>query len=214
MADIEWLIEQIETGPEGPHIGAFFDFDGTLIDGYSAAAFFKARLRKGDIGLRELVATVQESVNVERRGATTSPNSCGSASRHSPAARPTNSTGGPARSSPKKIAGKLFPDSRVLIDAHKRMGHTVVVASSATLPQIEPTADDLGIHHIVCTDVEVDEDGMLTGRLSSDIRWGEGKAAGGATSPRRTRSNCLSRSRTATVPRTCPSSNWSAIRVP
>ena len=68
MADLEWLLEQIETGPEGPTVGAFFDFDGTLIDGYSASAFFTERLRKGDIGVRELVATISESVNVERRG--------------------------------------------------------------------------------------------------------------------------------------------------
>ena len=34
MADIEWLIEQIDSSHEGPQIGAFFDFDGTLIAGY------------------------------------------------------------------------------------------------------------------------------------------------------------------------------------
>ena len=33
MADLEWLLEQIETGPEGPTVGAFFDFDGTLSPG-------------------------------------------------------------------------------------------------------------------------------------------------------------------------------------
>jgi putative phosphoserine phosphatase/1-acylglycerol-3-phosphate O-acyltransferase len=44
MADIEWLVEQIDNAPEGPHVGAFFDFDGTLIAGYSAAAFFTYRL--------------------------------------------------------------------------------------------------------------------------------------------------------------------------
>ena len=45
-----------------------FDFDGTLIDGYSATAFFTERLRKGDIGMKEMLATVSESINVERRG--------------------------------------------------------------------------------------------------------------------------------------------------
>ncbi len=33
-------IAAIEAGPKGPKIGAFFDFDGTLIDGYSAAPVF------------------------------------------------------------------------------------------------------------------------------------------------------------------------------
>src|SRR5438270_384158 len=33
------LIAAVEAGPKGPHTGAFFDVDGTLIDGYSLAAF-------------------------------------------------------------------------------------------------------------------------------------------------------------------------------
>ena len=30
------VIQEIENAPEGPQIGAFFDFDGTLIAGFSA----------------------------------------------------------------------------------------------------------------------------------------------------------------------------------
>src|SRR5690606_12640172 len=78
----------------------------------------------------------------------------------------------------KKIAGMIYPDSRLLIEAHLRKGHTVVVASSATRPQIQATADDLGIDHIVCTEMDVAEDGRLTGDLATDIRWGQGKADG------------------------------------
>lgn len=55
--------------PHGPQVAAFFDFDGTLIDGYSAKAYFTDRLKNRDIGLRELIRTVVESANVERRGA-------------------------------------------------------------------------------------------------------------------------------------------------
>jgi putative phosphoserine phosphatase/1-acylglycerol-3-phosphate O-acyltransferase len=39
-------IAAIEAGPRGPQVGAFFDFDGTLIDGYSAAPYFAERLRR------------------------------------------------------------------------------------------------------------------------------------------------------------------------
>ena len=31
-------LDRIEASEDGSHIGAFFDFDGTLIDGYSAAS--------------------------------------------------------------------------------------------------------------------------------------------------------------------------------
>ena len=68
MADIEWLLEQIDLSPEGAEIGAFFDFDGTIIDGYSAAAFFQYRLRRGEIGVKEVAKSVREAINVERRG--------------------------------------------------------------------------------------------------------------------------------------------------
>ena len=52
MADINWLLAEIETGPQGPTVGAFFDFDGTLIKGYSATAFFKERIKTRDVDAR------------------------------------------------------------------------------------------------------------------------------------------------------------------
>src|ERR1700754_235690 len=43
------LIADVEAGPQGPRVGAFFDFDGTLIDGYSLAAFARHHLRSGHV---------------------------------------------------------------------------------------------------------------------------------------------------------------------
>ncbi len=177
MADIEWLIEEIENAPGGPEIGAFFDFDGTLIDGYSAAAFFKYRLRRGEISVSEVVKTVRERINVERRGHDVS--EMMRVGIQGQAGREADEMDAWARNVfSKKIAGMIYPDSRLLIEAHLRKGHTVVVASSATRPQIQATADDLGIDHIVCTEMDVAEDGRLTGDLATDIRWGQGKADG------------------------------------
>ena len=72
MADIEWLVEQIENSPEGPQIGAFFDFDGTLIAGYSAAAFFTYRLQRREISVREIVRPSPRA-STSSAAATTSP---------------------------------------------------------------------------------------------------------------------------------------------
>ena len=52
-------IAAIEAGPKGPDIGAFFDFDGTLIDGYSARAYFADRFRRREMGLGEAVDIVR-----------------------------------------------------------------------------------------------------------------------------------------------------------
>ena len=42
----EQLVADVEAGPQGPQIGAFFDFDGTVIDGYSLAAFARHHLAR------------------------------------------------------------------------------------------------------------------------------------------------------------------------
>ncbi len=47
MASIEQLLEDIENSPSGPRITAIFDFDGTLIAGYSATVFIREQLRRG-----------------------------------------------------------------------------------------------------------------------------------------------------------------------
>ena len=58
MTTLDTLLEEIRTGPSGPRIAAFFDFDGTLIDGYSAAALYSHRLRNFEIGPAEAAHTV------------------------------------------------------------------------------------------------------------------------------------------------------------
>jgi putative phosphoserine phosphatase/1-acylglycerol-3-phosphate O-acyltransferase len=51
----------------------------------------------------------------------------------------------------------------------------VALASSATRFQAGPLAADLGIEHILCTQIEV-EDGRLTGRIEGPVLWGKNKA--------------------------------------
>ena len=58
MTTLDTLLEEIRTGPSGPRFAAFFDFDGTLIDGYSAAALYSHRLRNFEIGPAEAAHTV------------------------------------------------------------------------------------------------------------------------------------------------------------
>ena len=48
------LIAAVEAGPKGPHVGAFFDFDGTLIDGYSLSAFARHHLRSLQVAPADL----------------------------------------------------------------------------------------------------------------------------------------------------------------
>src|SRR5919112_277521 len=92
-------LAQVYAGPDGPHVAAFFDFDGTVIHGFSAVDFYL-----------------------------------------------------------------------------HRMGHTVVLASSATRFQLEAAARTLGIDHVLSTALEAGEDGILTGRADGPTLWRAGKA--------------------------------------
>lgn len=174
MADINWLIDEIENGPQGPQVGAFFDFDGTLIHGFSASPFFRARLRAGDIDARELISTLVESVNIEKRGHDVSKlMEIGVGAQANKAFDDMRDFG--QQLFTKKISGMIYPDARLLVEAHRQAGHTLVLATSATMPQIEFAAQDLGIDNILCTELEI-VDGKYTGKLAGPVRWGQNKA--------------------------------------
>ena len=55
---VDELIERIKMGPGGPKVTAFFDFDGTLIQGYSAGALLAHRARNFELGPDEFVRTM------------------------------------------------------------------------------------------------------------------------------------------------------------
>ena len=58
MSDIAATLADVRNGPAGPEIGAFFDFDGTIIEGYSVMAFYEHRFRNFEIGPEEATRTM------------------------------------------------------------------------------------------------------------------------------------------------------------
>lgn len=175
MSAFSDLLAEIESAPAGPGIAAFFDFDGTLIAGYSATAFAREQLRRlrvSPLQVAELARTRLEialqrreeeelvraairgfagltEVELEEMGRTLFQN---------------------------QIAGSMHPEARELVQAHQRRGHRVVIASSATRYQVEPLAADLGVRDLLCTALEV-RAGVLTGEVKGPVLWGAGKAA-------------------------------------
>jgi len=74
------------------------------------------------------------------------------------------------------ISGSLYPEGWRLVKAHQRAGHTIVLASSATRFQVEPTARAMGVSHILVSPVEI-VNGICTGRPGGPLLWRAGKAA-------------------------------------
>lgn len=62
----------------------------------------------------------------------------------------------------RELRGRIYDEGRRLVAAHHALGHTVVLITSATRPQAEPCARELGIGHLRCTELET-VDGRLTG---------------------------------------------------
>ncbi|MCW3040894.1 MAG: family hydrolase [Solirubrobacterales bacterium] len=176
MTDVDRLVEAIRASTPGPQVGAFFDYDGTIISGYSATAFYRHRILSLQLGPEELVRTLLHTV----RGITTAEEFAAflelslSSWRGRPAAEIEQLGEDLFKHS---IAGQLHPETWRLVQAHHAMGHTVVVASSATAFQVEPMAREIGAVHVLCTQLEVDADGRLTGRTTGDPMWAGGKAA-------------------------------------
>ena len=169
------LLAEIEASPDGPEVGALFDFDGTVIYGYSAIAFIREQVRNGQLSPREFM---------ELAGAMTS-FGLGNMGFSAMMVATSQFMRGTSEQSyiefgedlyQNHIARLVYPESRALIEAHLAKGHTVAVISSATPYQVEPAARDLGIKHVMCTELEV-EDGVLTGGVVRPTCFGPGKVA-------------------------------------
>ncbi|MDF1693241.1 MAG: HAD-IB family hydrolase [Zhongshania sp.] len=168
-------IAKIKAGPQGPSIGAFFDFDGTLIDGYSVAEYFKERIRNRTISVKELVTGVTAPFKGIANEAEFTllfkdliAEWAGNSEEEVRALW--------QKLFIERIARHMFHEAYSLVQAHMRAGHTVAIASSATRYQIEPLATEYGIEHILATELEIKR-GIVNGKLHGEPLWGKNKAA-------------------------------------
>lgn len=173
MANQKQLLKSIEQSEDGPQIAAIFDFDGTLIAGYSATVFIREQIRRGDITPSQFVELMNamSGFGLGRLGFSAMMMVTAQFMR------------GVSEESYREMGDKLYvsqiarliyPESRALVDAHMKKGHTVAVISSATPYQVEAAAHDLGIEHVLCTYLEV-ENGEFTGQVVRPTCFGEGK---------------------------------------
>ncbi|MGQ0843777.1 MAG: HAD-IB family hydrolase [Sporichthyaceae bacterium] len=160
--------------PRGPQIAAFFDYDGTVITGYSATTFYNHRIKNFEIGPGELAKTLittLRGIDTEEEFAALLEMSLKCWAGKSE--EEMEKLGASLFKS--EIAGKLHHETWDLAAAHRAMGHTVVLASSATRFQVEPMAEAIGADRVLCTPLEV-KDGLLTGRTDGPALWGPSKA--------------------------------------
>ncbi len=173
------FLDEIEESESGPHIGALFDFDGTIIAGFSATALLQEKLKRRQMSVEEVIETANVITQYSLGGIGFSGLMLAGAKFMKGVSEESFTQFGEELYE-KHIARKIYPETRALIRAHQAKGHTVAIISSATVYQIAPTARDLDIEHVLCSQYEV-ENGEFTGNIVRPLCFGEGKVIAAET---------------------------------
>jgi putative phosphoserine phosphatase/1-acylglycerol-3-phosphate O-acyltransferase len=174
MAPYAALTREIDEGPSGPQIGAFFDVDRTLIAGFSAAEFLRDAWRTGFVTPSSFVEAMATAVRFQLGQVSFSGFVAGTAGiLQGRSEADVESIG--ERVFRERLATEIYPESRALVQAHRHKGHTLALISAATRYQIEPLARELEIPHVLCTRLAV-RNGQFTGELIRPTCYGPGKA--------------------------------------
>lgn len=170
---IQSLLADIHAAESGPHVAALFDFDGTIIAGYSATVFLRDALAQGELRGDELVELTRAltgfglgSMGFSALMAVHAQYLAGKEEKVYAA--------NAERLFRKRIARLIYPETRQLIEAHRAKGHTIAIISSATPYQVLPAAQDLDIEHVYATELEVKK-GVFTGGVKRPTCFGKGK---------------------------------------
>ena len=170
---LQTLIQNIATAEPGPKTCAVFDFDGTIISGYSATAFLKDQIARGEIAPADLIQLTQAAT---RFGIGSLGFSALMAvhAQYLAGRSEADYIANSERLFRRAIAKLIYPEARQLIEAHRAAGHSIAIISSATPYQVLPAAKDLGIEDIYASDLEV-VDGQFTGGVVTPTCFGQGK---------------------------------------
>jgi phosphatidylglycerophosphatase C len=153
---------------------AAFDVDGTLTRRDSFAAFLRRVVGSRRLGL----TVVRRSPGLVRMAA-------GSGDRDGEKAAVVRALlAGRSRAELDRLgrahAAAMLQDTRPeavgRLQWHRRQGHTVVLVSASLRCYLDPFAESLGAHHVLCTDLGFDDAGLATGELLGGNCRGPAKA--------------------------------------
>ena len=168
-------VQAIKASPKGRSVIAFFDLDGTFINGFTAAHLSKDRLKTKDIGLDEVREMISVGLNAAvGKAGFDEMMGVGAAAWKGRFDEDLQEMAD--RVFEKSVLKLIYPEMREILRAHKEHGHTIVLSSSATAYQVDPVARFLEIDNVLCNRFEMD-DGVLTGKMCEPVIWGKTKAS-------------------------------------
>ena len=150
------------------HIGAFFDFDETLLEVESARIGIKYLYDEKHVGLpfvlkilfynffykRDLISDEKMAMIMIRfyRNKSLAIFEDGAESFYRDYLKP-----------------RLAPTMVEKVREHRDAGHLLILISASVRYLLEPVAKDLGFRHLLCTDLEEGSDGLLTGKPDGPV---------------------------------------------
>lgn len=182
--DVTGYLSRLDCGAAEPGVIAFFDLDRTLISGYSVTALAWERMRSGTVSLRRMLSSAGALVGY----------GLGRADYHHLLTTTVRDLAGESeqdltelgeRAFGHRVRSWIYPQARVLIDAHRALGHQLVIVTSATRYQSAPVARELAVDALCCTELEI-VDGRVTGQARPCFGVGKLQAARHVAQQRRT----------------------------
>jgi HAD superfamily hydrolase (TIGR01490 family) len=67
------------------------------------------------------------------------------------------------------------PAGRETVERHRQQGDFLAIVTGATIYAAQPLADELGIETVLCSELDVDAEGRLTGAIIDPLCYGQGK---------------------------------------
>ena len=171
LAELKQTAQASKLTPGSGPIIAFFDLDRTLINGYSLTALAWQQISNGDMSFKRFCAL---SVMFLRYAlGRIDYNGMLHATVNDIKGMPENELRMLSQQAYDTYLAKwLYREGIELIRMHQRLGHDVVMVTSATSYQAEPIATALNIEHVCSTALEI-VDGKVAGGV--EPCFGQGK---------------------------------------
>ncbi len=173
MEPYQSITQGITSGKGGKTTAAFFDLDGTIIASHSVADIFMERLTTGKLRQSEVVDMATLAVRYMLKTADFE-DGLRSSVQNMRGMEESEFLELAEKVKRDRLLPQVFPEVRAIIKAHRAKNHTIVIVTSASQYQVAPLAADLGIDHIICTELEV-EDGKFTGGIVGKPCYGPQK---------------------------------------
>jgi len=149
-------------------IGAFFDFDEPLLDTESSRLGFKY-LRERRLVSLGFIAKVVTANFFYKRHWISDERIAAIMLKFYRQKRLEEFQQGAADFYQEQLKPHLAPNILRRVAQHHREGHVLVLISGSIRYLLEPVAEDLGFDHLLCTDLEVGPDGLLTGKAKGPL---------------------------------------------